>query len=146
MSKKETKCTCAECKSDETVSHEMCNEMTDAQREAIVYRSKLLNKYYESYDDMLKEEAEFKRQHEEKQKLAEEKKARAHEIEEAKKAAGEARAKAKALIEEADKKYDELVSKFIEDYGSYHESYYNDGKRQVISVGDVIESFFKSWF
>ena len=50
-------------------------EMIDEQKEAIVYRSKLLNKYYESYDDMLKEEAEFKRQNEEKLKAQEEKKA-----------------------------------------------------------------------
>ena len=61
----------------EVISHDMCNEMTDAQREAIVYRSKLLNKYFESYDDMLKEEAEFKRQNDEKKALVEAKKARA---------------------------------------------------------------------
>lgn len=130
----------------ETVSHNLCNEMTDAQREAIVYHSKLLNKYYESYEDMLKEEAEFKRQNEEKQKLSEQKKARAEEIKSLKQKTFDARREAQKLISDADNAYYKARAEFIKDYGSYHESYYNDGKSEVITINDMIDSLFKPWF
>ena len=64
----------------EVITKDICNEMTNAQREAIVYHSKLLNEYYEDYSDMLRAEAEYKRVNEEKLKAQEEKKARAKEL------------------------------------------------------------------
>jgi len=117
-------------------------EMTEEQREAIVYRSKLLNKYFESYDDMLKEEAEFKKQNEEKLKQQEEKKNRALEIQKAKEHLIEVRKQASDMIKEADKKYNDLVNKFIEDYHSYHESTYENNGKSVVTIGDVLDTFF----
>ena len=46
-------------------------------------------------------------------------------------------------IKEADDKYYELRDKFVSDYGSYHLSYYNDGKESVVKFSDLIDSFFK---
>ena len=55
------------------------------------------------------------------------------------------RKEAQKMIKEADDKYYELRDKFISDYGSYHLSYYNDGKESVVKFSDLIDSFFK-WF
>ena len=59
-------------------------EMTDEQREAICYKSKLLNKYFDNYDELVEAEAEFKKAHEAELK-AKEDAARAREAEKQKK-------------------------------------------------------------
>ena len=118
-------------------------EMTEEQKEAIVYRSKLLNKYFESYDEMLKAEEDFKKTNEEKIKKAEEKKARAAEIQKAKDYVIEVRKQAAKMIKDADDAYEQLRLQFIKDYGYYHESSCEtDGN--VVTVGDILETFF-SW-
>lgn len=123
----------------EVITKDVCNEMTDAQREAIVYRSKLLNKYYESYEDMLKDEAEYKRQNEEKLKLAEERKADAKAIEEARLKAIQTRKDAAEMIRKAEEEYNKLLNDFVKKYGSYHVTYY-DGFGNPVS--DLIKTFF----
>ena len=125
------------------VKSEVCNEMTDAQREAIVYRSKLLNKYYESYDDMLREEAEFKRQNDEKLKAQEEKKARAKEVEDAYANYLKVREEAFKQIADAEKKWVELRDKFAEDYHGYHMTYCNNNGQKTITFGDLFNTFFE---
>lgn len=129
----------------EPVSHDVCNEMTDAQREAIVYHSKLLNKYYKSYDDMLREEAEFKKAEEEKTKLVEVKKARAKEVDDAYKEYLAIQKNALAQIAEAEKKWVELRDKFAQDYHGYHMTYVNDNGKESTTFGDLIDAFFRVW-
>lgn len=107
------------------------------------YYSKLLNKPFDTLKELQEAEAEFHKANEEKEKLASEKKARAEEIKLLKSKTIEARKEAQKLIKEADDAYNKAVDEFIRDYGSYHESYYNDGKREVITINDVIDSFFK---
>ena len=132
-------------KKPDFVARDEANEMTDAQREAICYHSKLLNKYFESYDDMLREEAEFKRQNEEKLKKQAERKERAAEVEDAYKKTLEARDQARKLIEEADKKYYELRNKFIQDFGSYHISYTNTDGKEQLTVSDMVDAMFDAF-
>lgn len=132
-------------KTTEPVSHELCNEMTDAQREAIVYRSKLLNKYYESYDDMLREEAEFKRQNEEKERAKAEKTADAKKVEDAYKHLLEVKRQAVKEIEEAEKMYYEQRNAFIEKHGSYHMTYTNTDGRECLSVSDLVDSIWNAF-
>lgn len=127
-------------KEKELVRENECNEMTDAQKEAIVYRSKLLNKYFENYSDMLREEAEFKRVNEEKLKKQEEKKARAKEVEEAYLHYEEVKRKAYSEISEAEQNWVELRNKFAQDYGGYHMTYTNNNGKTQISFGDVVFS------
>lgn len=127
-------------KEKELVRENECNEMTDAQREAIVYHSKLLNKYFENYSDMLKEEAEFKRVNEEKLKKQEEKKARAKEVEEAYLKYEDTKREAYTRISEAEQKYLELRDKFAQDYGGYHMTYVNNNGDRKISFGDIVMS------
>ena len=132
-------------KKDETVLRTEANEMTEAQRAAIVYHSKLLNKYYESYDDMLREEAEFKRQHDEELKAKEEKQ---HALDEIKKAytnyVNLVDEKNK-VIAEAWKNFSSLREEFIKKYGYFHMSYYDDGKTKELSLSDVVDEWNRIW-
>ena len=118
-------------------------EMTDEQKEAIVYRSKLLNKYYESYEDMLKEEAEFKRQNEEKLKAQEEKKARAKEVEDAFLEYQKVKEEAYSKIAEAENKWIELRDEFAEDYHGYHMTYVNNNGKKVVTFDNLVNSSIK---
>ena len=58
-------------------------EMTDEQREAICYKSKLLNKYFDDYSEMVKAEDEYKKAHEAELKAKEQRKAEADEVKKA---------------------------------------------------------------
>ena len=50
------------------------------------------------------------------------------------------------MINDADNAYYKARAEFIRDYGSYHESYYSDGKNEVVTINDLIDSLFKPWF
>lgn len=132
---------CAQCAKN---SESEMTEMTPEQKEAIVYRSKLLNKYYESYADLVKDETEFKRQNDEKQKLADVKRARAKEVEDAYQAYLNIKKEAFKNISEAEKKYTDLRDKFAQDYHGYHYTYVNDNGKESIIFGDLVEAFFKT--
>ena len=121
--------------------------MEDTKTEVVSYGyySKLLNKPFDTVEELKAAEDEYNKAHDEKIKLAEEKKTRAKEIEDAYKHSMEVRKEAQKMIKEADDKYYELRDKFVSDYGSYHLSYYNDGKESVVKFSDLIDSFFK-WF
>lgn len=122
------------CVCDEKPSYDVC------------YKSKLLNKVFDSTEELKEAEKKYHEENDAKLKLAEQKKARAEEIKTLKQKALDARKAAQAMIKEADDAYYKARAKFIEDYGYYHESYYSDGKNEVITISDVIDSFFKPWF
>ena len=89
------------------------------------YYSEELKKVFDSVEDLenAEKEQEEKKAHE--LALREEKKERAHEV------------------EDAYKKYLELRSKFINDYGSYHMSLTEKDLPKVNSIFDLLEPF---WF
>lgn len=117
------------------------------------FYSKLLNKPFDTLEALKKAEEAKRSEDSEKQKLAEVKKARAEEVEAAYKNYLDARAKAKKIIDEARKEASEVIKnseenyyklrdKFIEDYKSYHVSYYNDNGNESVSVSDLVDSVF----
>ena len=116
---------------------ENCTEMTDAQRDAIVYRSKLLNKYFEDYSELVKAEEEFKRVNEEKIRKAEEKKSEAKKVEDAYKKALEVRKEAYEKIYEAEKEFNKLRKDFVDKYGSWHITYTNENGEDNFYVSDT---------
>ena len=76
------------------------------------YYSEKLKKVYDTVEQLQKAEAEYDKAHAAEIKKAEERKRRADEI-----------AAARKDLQNAQKKYNELVNKFIKDYGSYHATY-----------------------
>lgn len=95
------------------------------------YYSEKLNKLFESEEECNKAEAEHdaqvREEEERKTKLANERKARAKEVEAAAKSVMEAR-----------KAYDELLARFIKDYGSFHATISSNG-----DFFDLFESLFR---
>ena len=104
------------------------------------YYSESLKKIFNSEDELKEAEKQEEEKLAEKKKLAETRKARAAEIEEAYKKTVEAREAAKNIIAEADKKYNELVDKFVQDFGSYHETTTTVSSDK--DTVDVIDSIF----
>lgn len=92
-------------------------------RGEVCYKSKLLNKIFDNYDELVKAEEEYEKANAEKLKQAEEKKSRLLKIREARAKTFEARKQASKLIAEADDAYAKLVNEFIKDYGYYHDTY-----------------------
>ena len=94
------------------------------------YYSEITKNFYTNEEECLEAERilveKQKAAEAEKQKIAAERKARAEEIEEAKEAFIAAR-----------NRYNELLTKFCEDYGSYHYSVKNSD-----SINDFVNSFF----
>ena len=76
------------------------------------YYSEKLKKIYDTVEDLQAAEKEYDEAHAAEIAKAKERKARADEIDAAR----------KDLIK-AQKKYDGLINKFIEDFGSYHATY-----------------------
>lgn len=115
------------------------DEMTQEQLDAICYKSKLLNKYFDSYEELKAEEDAYRKEHDEKLKLAEEKKARAKEIEDLYRHLQEVKREAVKAINDAEKEYIDKRNEFVKDYGSFHMSYFNNGKTEELSVSDFIK-------
>lgn len=84
------------------------------------YFSDKLNRVYETVEELETAEAELDRKNQEKKKLVEERAARAKEVEEAYKA------------------YRELLSKFCDDYGSFHTSFTSKDFKN----GSLIDALF----
>ena len=94
------------------------------------YYSETLNKVFENEKDCLNAEKEYKEKVEEEEKrkkeLADSRKVRAKEVEDAYKA-----------IIDAQKHYNELKNKFVEDFGSFH---------MTFSTTDDFHSLFSDLF
>lgn len=109
------------------------------------YYSEKVKKLFDDAESLEEAEKDFDAKEAEKAKLTEKRKERSVEIEEAYKRTLEARKEAKEIIRKADEEYQQLVDKFIEDFGSYHMTYTNKNNHQVISVSDMIDNFFGSF-
>ena len=106
------------------------------------FYSKLLNKPFDSLEQLQSAELEYRKANDEKLKAAEEKKARAKEVEEAYKNMLQVRKECNEKIREADKKYNDLVDAFVKDYKYYHMTYTDDGTRDKVYVSDLFDSLF----
>ena len=95
------------------------------------YFSEKTKKMYDDVDALQKAEKDYDKAHELEEKKTQEKRNRAKDIE---KAYEEAR--------QACGKYYDLVNKFINDYGSYHISYYT-GRDE--SIDSLLETILKIW-
>lgn len=126
---------------------------TPTKEDAVCYKSKLLNKYFDSYEELVEEETAFRKANDEKVKLAEEKKTRAKEVEdalkeyehakiEASKIISKASQEASLLIKDAEKKYFNLRDAFAKDYNGYHMTYVNDNGKETVSFSDLVTDFF----
>ena len=92
------------------------------------YYSDKTKKLYDSVELLTEAEMAYDEAHAAELKRAEEKKQRAEEIK-----------AARQEILAAQNKYNELVNKFIKDYGSYHETY-RDG--DMISLKDIFNFYW----
>lgn len=92
------------------------------------YYSDKTKKLYESVERLNEAEGAYDELHAAELKKAEERKIRAEEVKEARLAAIEAH-----------KKYNELLNKFVKDYGSYHETYKDS---DLITINDIFDYFF----
>lgn len=116
-------------------------EMTDEQREAIVYKSKLLNKTFDSWDELVAEEDKFKKAHEAELTAKEERVKAAGEVENAAKAYLElvqenkkVRAEMAKKEQEAYEAYRAKLNEFSKAHKGYHLTYSFDGKNVEFKV------------
>lgn len=135
--------TCNECCSEKREdAYRASQEMTEEQLNSICYKSKLLNKYFDTYAELQQAEKKYHEENDAKLKLVEEKKARAKEVEDAYLEYQKVKEEAFTKIAEAEKKYNELRDKFAEDYNGYHMTYVNNNGKKCVTFSDLLDSFF----
>lgn len=110
------------------------------------YYSEKLKKMFETEEALVKEEKELEAKKAEEVKKSEEKRKRAEEVEDAYRNYQTVKHEAFNSIKEAENKFLELKEKFIEDYHSFHMSYYKDGDTEQVSVGEILDSVLKNLF
>ena len=123
--------------------------MKDTKTEVVSYGyySKLLNKPFDTVEELKAAEDEYNKAHEVELRKTEERKAKAKAIEAAYKHSMDVRRTAQQAIREADEEYYKLRNEFVKEYGSYHVSYSNTNGNEVVTVSDLMDSFFKTlWF
>lgn len=96
-----------------------------------LYLSELLNKTFETVEELEAAEKEYNDKKAEKEALKAERKRRAEEVEEA----------YKKKIEAA-KEYNEILKKFLEDYKSYHFTYTKGNINNTPLFDEVLTKFF----
>ena len=136
-------------------------EMTEDQKNAICYRSKLLNKYFDNYNDLVKAENDYKAAHEAELKAKAEKEAALAELKEAYANYVKVLDEKNKAVSEAWQKYAEKRDEFANKYDGYRITYRSNtdtsGKKtEEISVSDVLDdinteygrllSGFPTWF
>jgi hypothetical protein len=110
----------------------------------MLYTSEMTGKSYKTVKELEDDEAKAKEAQAEKAKKSEEKKARAEEVQAAYEEYLKVREDALKSIRDAEEKYDELRSKFADDYGGYHMTYINDNGHRSVTFGDIVDTLF-SW-
>ena len=106
------------------------------------YYSKVLNKPFDTLEELKAAELKVREEAAAKEKLSAEKKARAEEVEKAYLEYQKVKEEAYKKISEAENKWLELRDKFAEDYHGYHMTYSNVNGKKEISFGDLLDSFF----
>lgn len=91
------------------------------------YYSEKTMKVYDDVEELNTAEKEYDEAHAAEIAKRKERKARAEEIDEARK-----------QVIEAQKHYDELIDKFVKDYGSYHTTYTSEDSGTLFTASDLI--------
>ena len=104
--------------------------------------SKLLQKPFDTLEELKTAEDAYNKANEEKLRLTAEKKTRAKEVEEAYLEYQKVRKEAYKKISEAEKKWVELRDKFAKDYNGYHMTYVNNNGKECVTFSDLVDSFF----
>ena len=108
----------------------------------VCYKSKLLNKYFDSKEELVEAEKKYHEENDAKLKEIEEKKSRAKEVEDAYLEYTKVKEEAYKQIADAEKKWIELRDKFSEDYHGYHMTYTNNNGKKTITFSDLVDSLF----
>ena len=93
------------------------------------YYSDKTKKIYDTVEDLQKAETEYDKAHAAEIAKQKERKARAEEIN-----------KARKELVDAQDRYNDLISKFVKDYGSYHTTYTDNDK--ITSTTDLLFKLF----
>lgn len=109
------------------------------------YYSKLLQKPFDSLEELKKAEDEYNKAHALELKAKQEKSDFAKKVEDAYKEYLDTIQESNKKINEARKNYLDLRSQFIDKYHSYHQSYYKDNDTEVLSVSDLFDDAIKSF-
>lgn len=94
------------------------------------YYSEKLKKVYDTVEQLKAAETEYDKAHAAEIAKQKERKARAEEIN-----------KARKDLVNAQNRYNDLINKFVKDYGSYHATY-TDGEGTLSSAADLIYKLF----
>ena len=94
------------------------------------YYSEKLKKVYDTVEQLKTAETEYDKAHAAEIAKQKERKARAEEIN-----------KARKELVNAQNRYNDLINKFVKDYGSYHATY-TDGEGTLSSAADLIYKLF----
>ena len=126
-------------------------EMTEEQRSAICYKSKLLNKYFDSYDKLVEEETAYKKAHEAELKAKEDRKLESEAVKSAVAERVQAELEARKIKAEAYKTYCEACDKADEAVASKRKTEqekltefckkHPEGFHDTIKIGDVTYKF-----
>ena len=113
--------------------------------QGFLYYSVELQQLFHSIEEM--KEAEFKHHQEmdEKEKASKLKREDAKKVEDAYKHVLEVKAKAVKEINEAEKEFYMEKKKFIEKYGSYHQTYTNVNGEECLSVSDLADAIWNAF-
>lgn len=133
------------------------NETEQSITPAYKVYSDILKRPFDTVDELVEAEKKYHELELEKEAKAQQKKHRAEEVEQALKDLEKAKIEAREILVEANKKssevikvaednYRQLKNKFIEDYGSFHMSYYNDNGNETIRISDLFDAFFNDNF
>ena len=112
------------------------------EKQAVVsygYYSKVLNKPFDTLEELQKAEAKVLEEQEAKEKLTAEKKARAKEVEEAYLEYQKVKEECYNKMADAERKWLELRDKFAEDYNGYHMTYVNNNGKKTVTVGELLD-------
>ena len=121
------------------------NEMSSEQLSAIVYKSKLLNKYFDSWEELVAEETAYKKAHDEELKAKEEKSKALEEIKAAYKHYLEVVNEKTKAVQDAWNEYAKLREDFATKYHGYHMTYYNDGTSEELNMSDSMKDIKKAF-
>ena len=94
------------------------------------YYSEKLKKVYDTVEQLQTAETEYDKAHAAEIAKQKERKARAEEIN-----------KVRKELVNAQNRYNDLINKFVKDYGSYHATY-TDGEGTLSSAADLIYKLF----
>lgn len=109
------------------------------------YYSKLLNKPFDTVDELVAAETKYNEAHAAELRAKEEKKAAADKVNEAYKHYLEVCDKANKEIREAKAAYFKERQAFIDKYHSYHMTYTNDNGREEITINDLFDEVFANF-